>query len=151
MSTPIDPNLLQVDEDRGWIPEGFVFLRGPDGEQYIVPDLFVPALRQSLESYQVKKNLDIKKAAGTVGINPRLLRSFSLGFLSIHARNRGFGRILVRVRPLCYSAICDCNNLFFSSFFFQDLNFLSPYFEVIGEGKIMAPTYPVSFCFCLSC
>jgi hypothetical protein len=49
-----------------WIPEGYIEVIGPNGQQYLVPHFYAPALNNSLEGAEEKKKLNIEKAAGTV-------------------------------------------------------------------------------------
>jgi hypothetical protein len=49
-----------------WIPEGYVRVTGPDGDNYVVPEFMVPALHQTCESYKKKRDLDAFNAAGSV-------------------------------------------------------------------------------------
>jgi hypothetical protein len=50
------------------IPEGFVEVIGPNGQLYLVPRFYAPALNTTtaLDGLEEKKKLEIEKAAGTV-------------------------------------------------------------------------------------
>lgn len=39
---------------------------GPNGQLYLVPRFYVPALNNSLDGFEGEKKLEIEKAAGTV-------------------------------------------------------------------------------------
>jgi len=54
--------------DHSWIPEGYVTVAGPDGNNYIVPEFMVPTLHQSFEGYRKKVDLGVNTAAGSVSI-----------------------------------------------------------------------------------
>lgn len=49
-----------------WLPEGFVFVTGPDNEIYIVPEFMVPALDQNYNAKQKKLELRASSAPGSV-------------------------------------------------------------------------------------
>lgn len=66
MSTPVLPNLLHPEGEATWIPEGFLLVKGPDGQKYVVPEVFALTLLQSLDAYQKGKDLNIEKAAASV-------------------------------------------------------------------------------------
>jgi hypothetical protein len=61
----MDQTTSQI-EDNDIIPEGFVSVMGPNGQLYLVPEFFAPAVRNSFEGIQQKKSLETKKAVGTV-------------------------------------------------------------------------------------
>ena len=58
--------LAHVEDDLSWIPEGYVVVRGPDGQRYVVPEFCVSALHQILDGLGEKKKLEVDKFAGTV-------------------------------------------------------------------------------------
>lgn len=62
----MDINDSQIEGDTGMIPEGFVEIMGPNGQRYLVPEFYAPALQNTLGGFEEKKKMDIDKAAGTV-------------------------------------------------------------------------------------
>jgi hypothetical protein len=54
------------ESDDTWIPEGYVVLRGPNGEKYIAPEFMLPALDQEFHSNERKSSLSALNAKGTV-------------------------------------------------------------------------------------
>lgn len=54
------------DQDTTWIPEGYVEVMGPNGQRYLVPEFCTPALLNTLDVYEEKNKLEIKRASGTV-------------------------------------------------------------------------------------
>jgi hypothetical protein len=63
LSSIMDNN---VSIDSSWIPEGYVEIIGPNGQHYLVPRFYAPALNNTLVGFEEKKKLEIEKAAGTV-------------------------------------------------------------------------------------
>ena len=61
---------------KSWIPEGYVTVAGPDGQNYIVPEFMVPTLHHSFEGYRKKVDFGVHNAAGSVSIAFLLLFSF---------------------------------------------------------------------------
>jgi hypothetical protein len=55
-----------VSLDSSWIPEGYMEIIGPNGQKYLVPRFYAPALTTELVGIEKKRNLEIEKAAGTV-------------------------------------------------------------------------------------
>jgi len=71
-----------------WLPEGFVFVTGPDEEVYIVLEFMVPELDQNYNAKQKKLELRASSAAGSVSAHlfiTALSGSFVMcaGFLNI--------------------------------------------------------------------
>ena len=56
----------QNDSDAIWIPDGYILMRGPGHQPYIVPEFFAPTLQQSLDAHRQKSEMGIKSAEGTV-------------------------------------------------------------------------------------
>ena len=54
--------------EKSWIPEGYVTMAGPDGQNYVVPEFMVPTLHQSFGGYCKKADFGIHNAAGSVSI-----------------------------------------------------------------------------------
>jgi hypothetical protein len=63
-------SLSNHNDNTTWIPEGYVKVVGLNNECFVVPQFFLPALKQNLVGQREKKNLNIEKAAGTVSIFP---------------------------------------------------------------------------------
>lgn len=59
-----------------WLPEGFVFVTGPDNEIYIVPEFMVPALDQNYNAKQKKLEIRASSAPGPGSVS----HLFSAGF-----------------------------------------------------------------------
>jgi len=51
-----------------WIPEGYLFIKGPGNLQYVAPEFSVPALVRGLEAFCKKNEIDVDGAAGAVSI-----------------------------------------------------------------------------------
>ena len=64
----MDQNTSQI-EGNDAIPEGFVIIMGPKGQQFLVPEFYVPAMRQTLDGIEEKNKLEIGKSDGTVRIS----------------------------------------------------------------------------------
>jgi hypothetical protein len=56
----------QIEDETTWIPDGFVRVKGPNGQLYLVPEFYAPALNNTLDGRREKKKLEIEKAEGTV-------------------------------------------------------------------------------------
>lgn len=52
-------------KNNAWVPDGFVPVVGPDGNNYLVPGFMVPALKQEYQATQ-KKDVNAMGASGTV-------------------------------------------------------------------------------------
>lgn len=61
------------EQDTTWIPEEYEQVMGPNGQHYLVlflvPELYMPALLNTLDVFERKKRLEIEKAAGTVSLS----------------------------------------------------------------------------------
>ena len=55
-----------------WIPDGFVLVKGPDDEKYLVPEFMVQALDQDFHSNKKKELLNAFKFSGTVSYSAKL-------------------------------------------------------------------------------
>jgi hypothetical protein len=66
MSSRLHSKVVEVEGDIGWVLEDFTVFKGPNGGNYIVPDLFAPGLEQMLEVYNRKLELEVEKAGDTV-------------------------------------------------------------------------------------
>jgi hypothetical protein len=73
-----------------WIPEGYIEVIGPNGQQYLVPRFYAPALNNSLEGSEEKKQMDIEKAAGTVSFFKTSSAGQRLSYLTITLRFENF-------------------------------------------------------------
>jgi hypothetical protein len=73
MSTP-DSSVV----DPSWIPEGYLFIKGPGNLQYVAPEFCVPALVRGLEAFQIKEEIDVDGAAGAVSISISLFKRHRL-------------------------------------------------------------------------
>jgi hypothetical protein len=62
----MDTTGSKMEDNSGWIPEGFVEVLGPNGQRYLVPEFYAPALHISLDALEEKKKLVIEEAGGTV-------------------------------------------------------------------------------------
>jgi hypothetical protein len=56
----------QIKADAPWMPEGFVQVVGPNGQHYLVPEFYAPALQNDIDRSEEKKKMEIDKGAGTV-------------------------------------------------------------------------------------
>jgi hypothetical protein len=56
----------QINADAQWMPEGFVQVVGPNGQHYLVPEFYAPALQNDIDRSEEKKKMEIDKGAGTV-------------------------------------------------------------------------------------
>jgi hypothetical protein len=56
------------EDEKSWIPDGYVTVAGRDGKNYIVPEFMVPTLHQSFDGYRKKVDLGIYNAAGSVSL-----------------------------------------------------------------------------------
>jgi len=45
--------------EKSWIPEGYVTVADPDGQNYVVPEFMVLTLHQSFEGYCKKMDLGV--------------------------------------------------------------------------------------------
>ena len=63
--TPTDLEIINRGHD-GWIPEGYVIVRGPGNQHYVVPEFMVPALHQTFDGDQIKNDLQVLSASGSV-------------------------------------------------------------------------------------
>jgi hypothetical protein len=48
------------------IPDGYVTIAGPDGQQYVVPRFLVPSTHEAFRSYQQRVDLNANGASGGV-------------------------------------------------------------------------------------
>ena len=62
MSSNVSNNI-----ENDWIPDGFILVKAPDNEKYLVPEFMVQALEQEYYSNK-KKELNAFKLSGTVSI-----------------------------------------------------------------------------------
>jgi hypothetical protein len=56
----------QIKNDAAWLPEGFVQIIGPNGQHYLVPEFYAPALQKNIDESEEKKKMEVNKGAGTV-------------------------------------------------------------------------------------
>jgi len=52
--------------ENDWIPEGFILVKGPDDEKYLVPEFMVQEMEQQFYSNKKKEDLNAFKLSGTV-------------------------------------------------------------------------------------
>jgi hypothetical protein len=62
----MDKTYSQTECDATCIPEGYVEIKGPNGQLYLVPEFYAPALHNNLDGYDEKNKLEIGNAAGSV-------------------------------------------------------------------------------------
>ena len=48
------------------IPEGYILIKGPDNQQYVIPQFMVPAFHQMFDGFRKRKDLKVYRAAGSV-------------------------------------------------------------------------------------
>ena len=56
----------QIKNDAAWLPEGFVQIIDPNGQHYLVPEFYAPALQKNIDESEEKKKMEVNKGAGTV-------------------------------------------------------------------------------------
>jgi hypothetical protein len=64
----MNPNPAASQSTESWIPKGYIKTIGPDGQHYIVPDFFVPALHEAFGGHRMKEDLEVFKADGPVSL-----------------------------------------------------------------------------------
>ena len=62
----MDNTESHTQDDTSWTPEGFVEVIGPNGQHYLVPEFYAPALQNDIDRSEEKKKMAIEKGAGTV-------------------------------------------------------------------------------------
>jgi len=73
--------------ENNWIPDGFLIVKGPDDEKYLVPEFMVQALDQDFYSKKKKEELNAFKLSGTVCIILlKVLNSHAGAGISRHRR-----------------------------------------------------------------
>jgi len=70
MASLSHPNPVKFEIIKGgnnaWSPEGYVVVRGPSNQNYVVPEFMVPALHQTYDGDQIKNDLNVLTASGSV-------------------------------------------------------------------------------------
>jgi len=70
MASLSHPNPVKFEIIKGgndaWIPEGYMVVRGPGNQNYVVPEFMVLALHQTYDGNQIKNDLNVLTASGSV-------------------------------------------------------------------------------------
>jgi hypothetical protein len=156
--------------DNEWIPEGFVVIKGPDSRRYIVPEFMLPSMQQQFDGDQNKIDLEAFLHLGAVSNIPNLHEQVHSmpGTVRTACRACCFYpacRLSGHLFPAClawHSVLPGMLFLSGSAFLITGLpgpgspphamliilwkvhEDNSEFFEIIGEGKLMSPTIPVS-------
>ncbi|KAF8805985.1 hypothetical protein BYT27DRAFT_7257400 [Phlegmacium glaucopus] len=152
-STHRDPSIVDPprESEHDWIPDGCVSLVGPDGQRYVVPDFMVPAMRQVVEGKKKKEDL---MAFGASGTKPA--GSSSSGSTDIFCAGRVIGIMVSGIigPGMTMPSIRDTSTFALGTnvraitvmltIHWKVHEFNSPLFDIIREGKVMAPTVPGS-------
>lgn len=57
-----------VEDTPTWIPEGYVVVKGPDDQRYLIRQFMEPALHQTLDANVKKSEMSLDKAEGSVSL-----------------------------------------------------------------------------------